>query len=74
MEEISNFDYINYIKNFKPKFLKSDIKTKYFEGFYFKNKMERLVEIKIKSIIKLLVTSLGIYGAIGIPKGDMTRH
>ena len=66
MEEISNFDYINYIKNFKPKFLKSDIKTKYFEGFYFKNKMERLVEIKIKlpkhrlRLIQILDTNNGV--------------
>ena len=36
-------------KNLRHKFIKSDIKTKYFTVvFYFKNKIRKVVEIRIK--------------------------
>ena len=48
MEEISNFNYINYIEDIRPKFIKMIKILDILKNIYFSNKLKRVIEIKIK--------------------------
>ena len=47
MEEISNFNYINYIEDIRPKFIKMIKILETLKDIYFNNKLKRVIEIKI---------------------------
>ena len=61
-EEISNFNYINYIEDIRPKFIKKIKILDILKDIYFKYKLKRVFEIKIKNMIKTLVTETKIQG------------
>ena len=51
-EEISNFNYINYIEDIRPKFIKKIKILDILKDIYFKYKLKRVFEIKIKKYLQ----------------------
>ena len=50
-EEISNFNYINYIEDIRPNFIKKIKIHNILKDIYFKYKLKRVFEIKIKKYL-----------------------
>ena len=47
-EEISNFNYINYIEDMRPKFIKKIKILDILKDIYFTNKLKRLIDVEIE--------------------------